>query len=206
MPEDSKRQSWWSTLPDLLTALAAFITAMTGLMAGLYQTGILGSKAKPVAEISQPDPKGPPAERGQSLPPKPSEGIEAPPGPQAPSSSGPGQRLTPWSEALAVITAIDDSTATVRAETLSYLISVVHGFEFSSGQSIDFEKMRGFTVLSVDDPNAPQAKATISVTLLDGKAITGDIHPGHGYDIAGYNELGRFQITLQRLKRVEFQR
>jgi hypothetical protein len=206
MVEDPKPQRWWSTLPGILTALAALITAMTGLVAALYQTGVLGSKAKPAVEISQSAPKGSPAEPSQSLPQKPSEGTEASTGTQASSPSSPATRLKPWSEAMAVITAIDDSTTTVRAETLSYVISVVHAFEFRSGQSIDFEKMRSFAILSVDDPNAPHAKATISVTLLDGRMVTGDIQAGYGYDIAGYNELGRFQITLQHLKRVEFQR
>ena len=41
MTEDSK-QSWWQTLPGILTALAATITALGGLLAVLYQAGIIG--------------------------------------------------------------------------------------------------------------------------------------------------------------------
>ena len=34
---------WWTTLPGMLTALAAVITAGTGLVVGLYQVGLLGA-------------------------------------------------------------------------------------------------------------------------------------------------------------------
>lgn len=39
MPEQPK-QGWWHTVPGLLTAAAAFLAALTGLVAGLSQTGL----------------------------------------------------------------------------------------------------------------------------------------------------------------------
>jgi hypothetical protein len=40
---DSKSQSWWQTLPGLITAIAGTITAIEGLLAGLNQVGLLPS-------------------------------------------------------------------------------------------------------------------------------------------------------------------
>ncbi|MFD1211307.1 hypothetical protein ACFQ36_04545 [Arthrobacter sp. GCM10027362] len=59
MPEDKadggKPASWWTTLPGLLTAVAAVITAVTGLLVGLSQAGLLGrsgSGPEPAATAS----------------------------------------------------------------------------------------------------------------------------------------------------------
>lgn len=40
MSGDEKQTSWWSTLPGILTAIAAVITAVTGLVLGLGQLGV----------------------------------------------------------------------------------------------------------------------------------------------------------------------
>ena len=38
-----KKQSWWLTLPGLLTAMTGFIGAITALIIGLNQVGLFGS-------------------------------------------------------------------------------------------------------------------------------------------------------------------
>jgi hypothetical protein len=38
---DTKAQSWWQTLPGLITAIAGTITAIAGLLAALNQVGLL---------------------------------------------------------------------------------------------------------------------------------------------------------------------
>lgn len=40
----SENQSFWSTVPGILTGIAAVVTAVGGLLAVLSQTGVLGSK------------------------------------------------------------------------------------------------------------------------------------------------------------------
>jgi hypothetical protein len=40
MAEGPKAQRWWQTLPGLVTAAAALITAVAGAIVGLYQAGI----------------------------------------------------------------------------------------------------------------------------------------------------------------------
>ena len=50
-------QSWWLTLPGILTASAGVITAITGLLLGLNQAGLLGdddSAATPTSATAAP--------------------------------------------------------------------------------------------------------------------------------------------------------
>jgi hypothetical protein len=47
MAEEVKSTSWWQTLPGVLTAIAAAITAVSGLIAALYQAGLVGKKDAP---------------------------------------------------------------------------------------------------------------------------------------------------------------
>ena len=42
-----KKQSWWLTLPGLLTAMTGFIGAITALIIGLNQVGLFGSHVSP---------------------------------------------------------------------------------------------------------------------------------------------------------------
>jgi len=44
-----KPQSWWQTLPGILTAVAGIITAATGLIVALNQAGVLPSREKTVS-------------------------------------------------------------------------------------------------------------------------------------------------------------
>lgn len=49
---DEKSTSWWSTMPGLLTAAAAVITAITGLIIGLGQIGVFDGRQEPAATPS----------------------------------------------------------------------------------------------------------------------------------------------------------
>lgn len=42
--KEPQKQSWWQTLPGILTAIAAILTALTGLIAGLYEVGVFPGK------------------------------------------------------------------------------------------------------------------------------------------------------------------
>lgn len=46
---------WWTTVPGLLTAIAALVTAGTGLLLGLHQVGLLdsGSDQPPSREVTE---------------------------------------------------------------------------------------------------------------------------------------------------------
>jgi hypothetical protein len=76
MTEESKVQSWWQTLPGILTALATVITAIAGLITILYQTGFFKiDEQKPmtaskttIENITADKPKFPVAPRSISQP------------------------------------------------------------------------------------------------------------------------------------------
>jgi len=55
--------SWWQTLPGLLTALGAVLTAVTGLVLALNQIGFFSSTRVPNPSVDRP-----PAEVGQGGP------------------------------------------------------------------------------------------------------------------------------------------
>jgi hypothetical protein len=181
MTDHPPSQNWWQTLPGMLTAAAAILTAITGLLATLFQYGIIGRndanevRDGDVSTISSPS----------NLP------------------SEPGH-LAPWPKSSVVLTTRDGAVTTLRAETLSNCISVSHELTLESGQEIPFEKLKSFEVLRVDPIGAPNAKATLGITLLDGRTLQDSV--GAGCDIFGYNDLGRFNTTFQQLKQVEFKR
>lgn len=85
---DEKPTSWWATLPGLLTAGAAVITAVTGLLLGLGQLGLFDG-GHPAATASGSATAGP----GQS------RGTSQPGGPVQPSGPGSGNG-TVWSVGL----------------------------------------------------------------------------------------------------------
>lgn len=55
-PSKSNKQSWWHTLPGMLTATAAVITAITGLIVGLHQSGffVKNQDVRQPAQMSSP--------------------------------------------------------------------------------------------------------------------------------------------------------
>lgn len=195
MTEAPKPQSWWQTLPGLLTAFAGIITAVTGLFAALYQGGIIGHKddAQRAKDESRPAAAAVSRAPDAAKPPDPAT-------PGAPVQS----QSKPWPEAQAVLSTRDGSSTTLRAETLSNCISVNPYLALASGQEIAFEQMRSFEVLQADPSGAPNAKATVQITLLDGRTLDGRVEAN--CDLFGFNELGRYATTFQRLKRVDFRR
>jgi hypothetical protein len=46
LTELQERESWWKTVPGLLTAVAGLLTAITGLLVILFQAGFIGNTEK----------------------------------------------------------------------------------------------------------------------------------------------------------------
>jgi hypothetical protein len=58
-------QSWWKTLPGLLTAAAAIITAVTGLIVALHLAGLFDHTSQSAAQVrTQPTEANPTAQTG----------------------------------------------------------------------------------------------------------------------------------------------
>ena len=189
MAGNSQSHSWWQTLPGILTATAAIVTAIGGLLAVLFQYGIIGGKAR-----ATPYQGG----AGNSAVHSNSPDIAS-----SAATPFPGAGRS-WSTSQVVITTQQGVATTLRAETLSNCISVNHVLTLGSGQDIAFENMKSFEVLHADAANVPNARATVVITLLDGKTMKDVVDAA--CDIFGYNDLGRFTTYFQQLKRVDFQR
>lgn len=59
--------SFWKSLQGILTATAGLVAAITGLLIGLSQAGVIGPKDRPPTVIDQPGPK---IEETAAVPPK----------------------------------------------------------------------------------------------------------------------------------------
>ncbi len=80
MSEEEKSRNWWNTLPGIITGLAAVVTALTGLVVAIKQTGWFETQTTPAIRI-----------QSGSLPAAPSAGApsavtrESPPVASSPS-------------------------------------------------------------------------------------------------------------------------
>ncbi|QCO98827.1 hypothetical protein FCN77_15365 [Arthrobacter sp. 24S4-2] len=79
---DEKPANWWATLPGLLTAAAAVITAVTGLLLGLGQLGVFDGGRPAATASGQPSPNStaPPSGTSQPSGPAPASGPASGPG------------------------------------------------------------------------------------------------------------------------------
>lgn len=73
MPENQKPQSWWQTLPGILTAMAGVITAIATLIGVLSQSGMFDDKTTPQPQVAQPAAPAVPAPPAEVTPKHPSE-------------------------------------------------------------------------------------------------------------------------------------
>jgi hypothetical protein len=90
MADERNKSSWWQTAPGLMTATAAVIAAVTGLIGGLNQVGLLDRvKAPPTATAPVPTPA---PESGATRPDSTPAHEAARP---APTKSGPGAARAP---------------------------------------------------------------------------------------------------------------
>ena len=74
----SESKGWWQTLPGLLTAAAGIITAITGLLVAVHQTGLFDRSSHPavqtqsiphpLGQVAPPTPANPTASRPLLLP------------------------------------------------------------------------------------------------------------------------------------------
>jgi hypothetical protein len=84
-PEEPKLRSWWQTVPGLLTAVAALITAVTGLTVAVYQIRDSQISAPSGSEQASPEKPAAVTTQNNSKPPPASSDT---PASQAPSGDG----------------------------------------------------------------------------------------------------------------------
>ncbi|WP_412821976.1 hypothetical protein [Micromonospora sp. MS34] len=177
-----RTQNFWRTVPGMLTAVAAVITAVGGLLTVLLQLGVIGGTGDPAASSTPSHPAAVPQVATTAR-----------------AAAG-----KPWSEVQARWTANDGTVTTMRAETVRFCISAGAGVNLDESQDIAFEKMSMIEVLHSDVALSPGGKATLRVTLTNGATREGKITSG--CDFFGFAEIGRYSLYPDKLLKIEFLR
>jgi hypothetical protein len=179
--EPEGKQSFWSTIPGILTGIAALLTAITGLfLAFNHQQSPTSSNEHSTSTASS----GPIA--GASLP--------ASPGPQ------PATAQTPAAKQSVTLTsrAGDVTQLSLKSFRHNYTDNAI---ELTSGQTIAFEKIRTISFLTV---NGDDHQVDVQVTLTDGRTVGGALKTNYAFK--GESDLGPFNIFVQDVKQIVFSR
>lgn len=190
MAERAKKPGFWTTLPGILTGGAALLTAVSGLILGLYQYGAFGSKPSPVVQPATAD--------GTSRAVKPD--ASEPPGTPLPdpSATAPHRRAA---ASTVLITAKDGTNTTVLAESLRQTGQYDQSLHLLNGQNIAFEKIKAFEIVGLYEDHA-----NVRITLRDDRVVEGAVESGSStLGFHGENDLGVFDIRMEEVRRIAFQ-
>jgi hypothetical protein len=188
MTESGK--SFWQTVPGLLTAAAALVTALGGVLGILVQNGIIGrASEEPTAAVAE-TPVARDSDRAPAV-------KNTSPTAQPTDTS----TLIPWANATATLVRKDGTSATVKAPTVGLTCST-ENLQFKNGQRLSLERVRS---IQFDTIYLENASADGSVTLLDGRELKDPIYTWN-CPIMGTTELGPLQIELKDIKRIDFHR
>jgi hypothetical protein len=183
MTSEQRPTGFWQTLPGILTAIGAVLTAVTGLLVALHQIGVLKSRPSQ-ADVAVVRQAGGARIDGR----RDSQPVVA----GAPA----------WSQTKAVLTLIDGDPIELDAPTLSNCISVAHDIDLESGAAIEFQSMRRMEIISANPPTAPNARAQVRITLRDDSVLEGNM-PAN-CDIFGYRGEVRFAKFPNQIQRIDF--
>ena len=182
MPDVGNKQSFWTTIPGILTGVAALVTAATGLWIAIAPHEHPGeAKHAPLA--------APPVQSS------------------APGSAPPTSTQQQSAATVATPEAKSSVVVTSRAGDVTRLSpkTFVHNYsdkaiELTSGQTIAFEKIKTIDFLEVH----PDERAVdVKVTLTDGRTVGGAMKKDYAFN--GESDLGPFHIWVQDVKQIAFQ-
>jgi hypothetical protein len=186
----TRHGSWWTTLPGILTALAAVITATGGLIAILLQAGFFDKTEQPVARAAEAGPSKTDTERDRT------------------GRGGSGEASTA-SNRLAADVLIGD----LRAKRFDGMV-ITHRdrtvvavqpafpqgpFTLTNGQSVGLDRIK--TVEPQHDPFSGRVR----FTLVNGQQFEGQV-TGLSQYIWGANDLGAYKGELTNIQRIDFLR
>jgi hypothetical protein len=174
---DPSKTSWWHSTPVVVSAIAGLLTAITGLVVGLHQVGVIGgsgsdrSTATAAAPVAAPSTTAP-AANASSL------AAPAPPVAAAPSATPltgpPGRNLLSPENGGRLVAAPDKSWASandgVLAEgtTVTFLDAFAI-FGFQDDRPATFDRF-GILVLKANENPA-------AIEIAAGDALTGPFRP-----------------------------
>ncbi len=212
--ESARSGSWWATMPGILTATAAVITAATGLLAILAQNGVLGEKnktlvsekASAVREAVTPTTSSFPSTSSDptTTASKPAPLTATAPGTavgSTTSSSRDGAASGITSSPLrsipftgAIVTMLDGTVVKLRKDVKEEYAGTA--LKTVAGQTIEMQRIRSF---ELSDWKVRNGNARI--TLNSGEVIETRID---AYNLVGSNDLGDFSSDFGKIRSVEF--
>jgi len=197
MSEPEKHGGFWATLPGMLTGLAAVITAVAGLVLGLYQYGVLGARHD-ASSVSRPG--APPSDTPSGS--RAAQNRQAADGPRADAQRPDAPRAAAKrADDTVQITAADGTVTTVYADGFQHR-QTSRELVLRSGQSIPFEKIK-----AIDVERQSSDQANVRVTLVGGQVVEGAIDSGlYPHSFVGRNDIGEYAIRVEHLKRIVFGR
>jgi len=181
-------RNFWQTAPGVITAIAALITAVGGVLGILVQNDVIGrdgdgTSTRDVSEATS-------THRSDRAAPT-----------KSPAHSTDESALIPWVEATATLVRRDGTSTDVKASTVGLACNTeVVGFE--NGQDVSLELVRS---IEIDAVYAENSSADAVVTLLDGRELTDPVDTWN-CPVTGTNELGFVEIRLEDIARIEFKR
>lgn len=179
MGESEAKQSFWSTIPGILTGVAALLTAVTGLfLAFNHQQSSTSSNEHPTPTAISSPAAGTPLTSNAGL-----QSATA----QAPAAK---QSVTLTSRAGEV------TQLSLKSFRHNYTDNAI---ELTSGQTIAFEKIKSINFLTV---NGDDHQVDVEVTLTDGRTVGGALKTNYAFK--GDSDLGPFNIFVQDVKQIVF--
>lgn len=167
-------------MPGILTGVAALLTAVTGLFVAVHHSsGSSPSSEQPASTIGS----GP---ESKSLLPA--------------ANSAPAQAPNPATAGSVTLTsrAGDVTKLSLKGFKHNYTENVI---ALTNGQTIALEKIRQVDFLTVNDE---EREVVMKVTLIDGRTVDGSIQTH--YSFRGENDIGPFNIEVQNVKQIVFNR
>jgi hypothetical protein len=192
----SSSTNFWTTMPGILTGIAAVVTAITGLILGMAQYGgkdrsAIEESAPSAAATGQTESTAPAADPGNTTT------RTIPSEPVVRGAPTVGEKKEPT----VVITARDGVVTTVYEKSFRHL-QTRRDLLLLSGQSIGFDRIKAINVKPKNE-----SEAAIDVTLVNGGVHSGTVPIGSVVNaFAGENDLGKFEILIENLARVSFER
>lgn len=175
-------KSFWHTAAGMITAVAALITAVGGVLAILVQNDVIAWGSDGESRVVASSPAG--------------EATD-----QTVSGATTKAAQVPWDRATATLVRQDGSSATVKAATVGLACSS-QTVIFENGQRVSLELVRSIQFDAIYFENS---SADGVVTLLDGQKLTDPIHTWN-CPVMAANQLGSLEIPLKDIKRIDFNR
>ncbi|MFC5379980.1 hypothetical protein [Aquipuribacter nitratireducens] len=191
-------RGFWHSAPGVITAVAALLTAVGGLLGILFQYDVLppGGRAADA---------GPPAAAPAVV--ATSDDASDPHGAAAATASGSSAPdadppLVPWTDARASLVRDDGTTLDVRAMTVG-LTCDRQRLAFVDGRTIQLEDVRSIRIDAVFTESPGFADATVE--LLDGTVLTESVLT-RNCPVAAADERGTVSVPVADVARIDFLR